>query len=78
MHGTCHHCCFKSSQFICGTGLIHRQFKKSLKDVNFEFEDVAFYTHARWLYYGKVLKKVFYLHEEIYVSFDLIVLRFQN
>lgn len=51
--------------FIRAEGLNHRQFQSFLREIDSEFADIPYHTEVRWLSPGKILNRVFVLHEEI-------------
>lgn len=44
---------------IRSKSLKHRQFRKLLKDLGEEYEDLPYYTEVRWLSRGKMLRRFF-------------------
>ena len=51
--------------FIRSHSLTHRQFQQFLSEIEAEYGDVLYHTEIRWLSRGKVLKRFFYLKNEI-------------
>ena len=56
---------------IRSKGLNHRQFRDFLQDIDSDYSDVQYYTNARWLSLGSVLKRVWELKEEIVMFFEM-------
>lgn len=56
----------KIVQYIRGSALVYRQFKKFLKDANIRQESIPYYTHTRWLSCCKLLVRYYTLRVEIH------------
>ena len=56
---------------IRSKGLNHRQFRDFLQGIDSDYSDVRYYTNARWLSLGSVLKRVWELKEEIAMFFEM-------
>lgn len=55
----------KVVNFLRAGALNHRQFREFLSDMESQYDDVIYFTQVRWLSAGKMLKRVYDLHQEI-------------
>ncbi|KAI6657074.1 General transcription factor II-I repeat domain-containing protein 2-like [Oopsacas minuta] len=55
----------KSVNFVKSRCLNDRQFQELLKEMKSEYSDLLYYCEVRWLSRGAMLKRVYYLKEEL-------------
>ena len=61
----------KIVNFVKGSALQTRLFRRLCKEMGSEHETLLFYTQVRWLSKGNVLRRVFEMREEIQLFLEI-------